>query len=85
MNVYNGYGKYRLKLSEYFQMYWYQPNFAAFWATRVLGISWEHLNYPNLNVGSVYWFNLYFHGPTMLHNLSIPLPHEDGFIKVKNT
>ena len=43
-----------------------------------------YLNYPNLLVHSVYRFHVYFHVRLILHDLGIPLPHEDGFSKVKN-
>ena len=48
------------------------------------GISWQHLNHPNLLVRAVYIFHVYFHVGLILHDLGIPLPHEDGFSKVKN-
>ena len=53
-------------------------------ATSAIGISWQHLNYPNLIVWAVYRFHVYFHVRLILHELGIFLPHEDGFIKVKN-
>ena len=59
-------------------------NFALFCAARTLGISWQHLNHPNLLVRSVYKFHVYFHVRLILHDLGIPLPHEDGLSKVKN-
>ena len=65
-------------------MYWCQLNFPMFCATSALGISWQHLNHPNLLVRSVYRFHVYFHVRLILHELSIFLPHEDGFSKVKN-
>ena len=49
-----------------------------------LGIFWHRLNYPNLLARSVYRFHVYFHVRLILHELSIFLPHEDGFSKVKN-
>ena len=55
-----------------------------FCATSELGISWQHLNHPNLLVLSVYRFHLYFHVRLILHDLGAPLPYEDGFSKVKN-
>ena len=64
-------------------MYRCQLNFALFCATSALGISWQHLNHPNLLVRSVYRFHVYFHVRLILHGLGIPLPHEDGFSKVK--
>ena len=56
-----------------------------FCATSALGISWQHLNNPNLLLRSVYRFHVYFHVRIMLHHLGISLPHEDGFSKVKNS
>ena len=64
-------------------MYQCQLNFALFAVTSALGISWQHLNLPNLIVSSVYTFHLYFHIGLILHELGISLPHEDGFSKVK--
>ena len=55
-----------------------------FCATSALGISWQHLNHPNLLVRTVYRFHVYFHVWLILHNLGISLPHEDSFSKVKN-
>ena len=81
---YNGHGKYKPKLNEYFHMYWCQLNFAMFCVTSALGISWQHLNHPNLLVRSVYRFHVYFHVRLILHELGISLSHEDGFRKVKN-
>ena len=81
---YNSHGKYKPDLNEYFHIYRRQLNFAMFAATSALGISWQHLNHPNLLVRSVYSFHLYFHERLILHDLGTPLPHEDGFCKVKN-
>ena len=55
-----------------------------FGATSALGISYQHLNHPNLLVQDVYRFHVYFHVQLILHNLHISLPHDDGFSKVKN-
>ena len=66
-------------------MYRSQLNFALFCATSGLGISWQHLNHPNLLVRAVYRFHLYFHVQLILHNLGTSLPYEDGFKKVKNS
>ena len=55
-----------------------------FCATSALGISWQHLNHPNLLIRSVYRFYVYFHERLILHDLGITLPHEYGFSKVKN-
>ena len=65
-------------------MYQCQLNFALFFATSTLGISWQHLNHPNLLVGSVYRFHVYFDERLILHDLGTPLPNEDSFSKVKN-
>ena len=65
-------------------MYRCQLNFALVCATSSLAISWQHLNHPNLLVCSVCRFHVYFHVQLILHDLGIPLPHEDGFSKVKN-
>ena len=81
---YNSHGKYKPELNEYFHMYRCQLNFAMFCVTSALGISWQHLNHPNLLVCSVYRFHVYFHIRLILHELGISLPHEDGFSKVKN-
>ena len=66
-------------------MYRCQLNFAMFCVTSALGISWQHLNHPNLLVHSFYRFHVYFHIRLILHELGISLPHEDGFRKVKNS
>ena len=57
------------------------------YAMSALGISWKHLNNPNLLVRCVYRFHVYFHVYFLLilHDLGISLPHEDGFSKVKNS
>ena len=73
------------ELNEYFQMHRYELNFAIFYATSALSISWKHLNHPNFLVSSVYRFHVYFHVGLILHDLGISLPHEDGFRKVKNS
>ena len=62
-----------------------QLNFTMFCATSALGISWQHLNHPNLLVRSVYRFRVHFHVRLTLHKLGIFLRHEDGFSKVKNS
>ena len=84
MKFYNSHGKYKPELNEYFHMHRCQLNFALFCGTSALCISWQHLNHPNLLVRSVYRFHVYFHVRLILHDLGIPLPHEDGFSKVKN-
>ena len=81
---YNSHGKCRSELSECFYMYWCQFNFAMFAVTSAPGISWQHLNHPNLLIRAVYRFHVYFHIRLILHELGISLPHEDGFSKVKN-
>ena len=55
-----------------------------FCATSALRISWQPRNNPNLLVHSVYRFHVYFHVRQILHDLGIPLPHENAFTKVKN-
>ena len=85
IKFYNSHGKYKPELNEYFHMYQCQLNFALFCAPSRLGISWQHLNHPNLLVRAVYRFHLYFHVRSILHNLGTPLPYEDGFSKVKNS
>ena len=55
-----------------------------FCVTSALGISWQHLNHPNLLGRSVYIFHVYFYVQLILHELGISLPQEDGFSKVKN-
>ena len=42
-----------------------------FCVTSVLGISWQHLNHPDLLVRSVYRFHVYFHVQLILHKLGI--------------
>ena len=84
MKFYNGHGKYKPELGEYFHMYRCQLNFALFCAISALGISWQHLNHPNLLVRSAYRFYVYFHVRLFFHDLGTPLPHKDGFSKVKN-
>ena len=42
--------------------------------TSTLGISWQHLNHPNLLLRSVYRFHVYFHMELILHKLGISLP-----------
>ena len=81
---YNSHGKYKPELNECFHMYRCQLNFAKFCVLSALGISWQHLNHPNLLVHIVYRFHVYFHVRLILHDLGISLPHEDGFSKVKN-
>ena len=75
MKFYNSRGKYKSELNEYFSMYRCQLNFALFCATSALGISWQHLNHPNLLVHSVYIFHVYFHVRSILHDLGTPLPY----------
>ena len=81
---YNSHGKSKPELNEYFYMYRCQLNFAMFCVLSALGISWQHLNHPNLLKRSVYRSHVYFHKRLILHELDISLPHEDGFSKVKN-
>ena len=52
--------------------------------TSALGISWQHLNHPNLLVHAVYRFHVCFNVRLILHDLAISLPRENGFSKVKN-
>ena len=66
---YNSHGKYKPELNEYFHMYRCQLNFAMFCVTSALGISWQHLNHPNLLVRAVYRFHVYFHVRLILHEL----------------
>ena len=61
IKFYNCHVKYKRELKEYFRMYRCQLNFALFAATSTLGISWQHLNHPNLLVCKVYRFHVYFH------------------------
>ena len=83
--VCHSHGKYKPELNEYFSMYQYQLNFAMSAATSALGVSWQHLNHPNLLIPSVHRFHVYFHVRLTLHELGISLPHEDSFNKVKNS
>ena len=82
---YNSHGKHKPELNEFFDMYWCQSNLAMFCSTSALGISWLHLNHPNLLVRSVYRFHVYFHVRLILHDLGVSLPQEDVFSKFKNT
>ena len=50
-------------------MYRCQLNFAALCATSALGISWQHLNRPNLLVFSAFRVHMYFHVWIILHHL----------------
>ena len=81
---YNSHGKYKPELNEYFHMCRCQLSFARFCITSVLGISWQHLNHPNLLVRSAYRLHVYFHVRLILYHLGFSLPHEDGFSNVKN-
>ena len=56
-----------------------------FCAASALGISWLHVNCPNLLVRSVFRFHVYFYAQVILHHLGIFLPHEDGGRRVKNS
>ena len=85
MKLCNSHGKYKPELNEYFHMHRCQLNFALFCSTSALGISWQHLNHPNLLVQAVCRFHVYFHVQLILHDLGIPLPHGDGFSKVHIT
>ena len=51
---YNSHGEYKPELNKYFRMYWCQLNFAIFYVTSALSISWQHLNHPNLLLCSFY-------------------------------
>ena len=82
--LYNSHHTYKPELNEFFHMYRCQLNFAMFCVTSALGISWQHLNRPNLLVRAVCRFHVYFHIRLKLEELRISLPHEDGFSKVKN-
>ena len=63
-------------------MYQLQLNFSMSCARRAFGISWKHLNHPNLLVGSVFEFHVYFHTRIILYHFCVNLPHEDAFNKV---
>ena len=76
MKFFNSHGKYRPELNKYFHI---------FCARSALGISWQHLNQPNLLVRSVYSFYVHFHVRLMLYDLGISLPLEDAFSKVNNS
>ena len=80
-----GYDEWCLSLAhEYFHIYRCQLSFAMFAVTSPLGISWQHLNHPNLLVRCVYRFHVYVHVRLILHELGIFLPQEGGFSKVRN-
>ena len=72
---YNSHAKYKPELNEYFHIYQCQLNFAMFCVTSALGVSWQHLNHPDLLVRAVYRFHVYFHVLLILHELGISLPH----------
>ena len=63
----NTHGTCKAELNEYFHMYHCQLNYAIFCVTTALGISWQHLDYPNLLVCPVYTFHVYFHVRLILH------------------
>ena len=84
IKFYNSHGKCKPELNEFYHMYQCQLNFVLFCATSALGISWQHFNNRNLLVSAVYRFYVYFYVRLILHDLDIPLPHKDGFSKVKN-
>ena len=85
MKFYNSHGKYKPELNKYFHMYRCHLNFAVFCTTSALGISWQHVNHPDLLGRSVYRFHVYFYARIILHQIGISLPHEDGLSKVKNS
>ena len=60
MKLYNDHVKYKPNLSEYYQMYRCQLNFAMFYATSAPGISSQYLNHPNSLVRSVCPFQIKF-------------------------
>ena len=60
-------------------------NFVLFCATSAIGISWQHLNHPNLLVRSVYRFHVYFQVQLILHDLDIPLHMKMVSAKLKMT
>ena len=64
---YNSHDKYKPELNEYFHMYQCQLTFSLFRVTSALGISWKHLNHPNLLVGAVRRFHVYFHVRLIVH------------------
>ena len=66
-------------------MYRCQLNLDTFCATKVLGISWQHLNYPNLFLRSANRFHVYFHVRIILHHFGIFLLQENGFSKVETS
>ena len=54
-----------------------------FCVTSELGISWQHLNHPNLLVRAVYKFHVYFHIRLILHELGIFYHMEMALAKLK--
>ena len=64
---YDSDSKYKPESNEYFHMYRCQLNFAMFCVTSAVGISWQHLNHPNVLVCSLYRFHVYFHIQLILH------------------
>ena len=67
ISIYNSHGKYKPELNKYFHMYRCQLNFSLFSVTSALGISWQHLDHPNLLVCSVYRLHVSFHVRLILH------------------
>ena len=55
-----------------------------FAATSAIGISWHHLNHPNLFIRGIYRFHVYFHIRLILHELDNSLPHDDDVSKAEN-
>ena len=84
MKFYHSHGEYKLELNEYIYMYWCQLNFAMFYVTSALGISWQHLNHPNWLLCSVYRFCVYFHLRIILHHLGILCNTKIVLPRVKN-
>ena len=64
-------------------MYRCQLTFDMFCATSALGISWQHLNHPNLLLLSIYRFHVYLHVRIIQHHSGISLPHEDGLARLR--
>lgn len=66
-----GHGKFRPKLTEYFQLYQCLLNSAMFCTTSFFGLMWQHLNHSNLLIRSVYQLHVYFYIHMILHHLGI--------------
>lgn len=61
IKIYHYHGKYKAEFSQYFQMYYFQPNLAMFCATSVLSVSLQYVNHQNFLLWSVCPFHINLH------------------------